>query len=795
MRRRVLLSSVLCCVLAIAGCTASWRTQLERGEKFERQNRPAAALTIYDALLHVVPAADNQLISRIQQRREECLWRLQRPAEAFSAIQKSVEADPDNQAARLRLAEIYMAGGAFAEALEQATRVLDRDPRNADAMFLSGAVYAGTGRLEASREAFTRVLEIDPSRVQVSLALADLYNGQGLPDEARAVLTRATEAQPRNSQAWLALARLDEQQGETEAAERDYLKARQMEPTPESNFRLAQFLERSARVAEAEQVLHQVDALQPSQPSALADFELVSGRADKASRRYFAAIAAANPQRSQARGTIETKSGAAGKSEGGPSEGAPNSRSAIVARLIEADLAQVSAHPQPATDGMASVGRSSDASMPTSAGRGTTMARAHLEQYRQELDPASVGVLEAEIALAENDVATASMRAAGAVALAADSAAAHYVLGIARYGAGEGALARSEWQAAVAADEDYVPARLALAELAMRRNEFRQAEEQIKPVVRQEPGNLRALVLFGRALAAEQNFDAALSVAHRAVAVDAASPEPHMLLGDLALRQGHLATALVEFEQAVLLEPHAAEAVEGLTQVYRAGKITRPMLQRMEAVANREPRSATLLEIAGRLFAQNGWYADSQRCLRSALEVDPQRTSAAQALSLAYAATGAAQDAASAAASTNPNAAALLEAVRAQASGDYNAAIRRYEFAVRHGERTGVAANNLAWLYAQQGRELDRALALAHSAHDLAPQSPEIMDTLGVVHLARREYTQSVAALQIAKQLLARSAPSAAQRPDLEQQIQQHLALAYLNAGQSDAAARATQHR
>ena len=46
---------VLTILLALAGCSASWHAQLARGERYEQQNRPAAALAVYDAMLPLVP--------------------------------------------------------------------------------------------------------------------------------------------------------------------------------------------------------------------------------------------------------------------------------------------------------------------------------------------------------------------------------------------------------------------------------------------------------------------------------------------------------------------------------------------------------------------------------------------------------------------------------------------------------------------------------------------------------------------------------------------------------------------
>ena len=70
-----------------------------------------------------------------------------------------------------------------------------------------------------------------------------------------------------------------------EEAVESYRRAVATEDTPDTNLRLAQFLQRTARVAEAEQVLRRVDAQRPAQPTALPDFELIAGKPDTALRR------------------------------------------------------------------------------------------------------------------------------------------------------------------------------------------------------------------------------------------------------------------------------------------------------------------------------------------------------------------------------------------------------------------------------------------------------------------------------------------------------------------------------
>src|SRR5438477_3152572 len=59
---------------------------------------------------------------------------------------------------------------------------------------------------------------------------------------------------------------------------------------------------------------------------------------------------------------------------------------------------------------------------------------------------------------------------------------------------------------------------------------------------------------------------------------------------------------------------------------------------------------------------------------------------------------------------------------------------KRYELALSIDQRAPVAANNLAWLYAEDGGNLDVALQLAQSAKSGLPDSPEVTDTLGWIY-------------------------------------------------------------
>ncbi len=718
-----------------------------RAQQLQRDGKTAPALAAYRTVLAHLQSDETHWRSETYFQIGECLFQLGETSDAYAAFRQAAEVDDTNAMAHLRLGEMLLASGSVEKASDQAKLVLASGEASTEAMALLGAAAAASGNSDVAQQAFRQVLEADPSRLTVAMALADIYNRADRPDDARQVLKKAASAQPTSASPWLALGRLEEQEGRVEAAEAAYRKATAVADTPETNLRLAQFLERSSRIPEAEQLLRRVDAQSPAMPTALPDFEAISGRAPNALDKYLAVLNSASG--------VKTVT-------------AENGRGALAARLVEADLQAVASK--------------------RDEGGALQRARIHLERYRRDMDGATAGILEAELALTSGDLPLAEKRAEHAVALAPESAPAHYVLGLIKLRAADVAAAHSEWLAALDADPHFVPVRLALAADALDDHDAANAETYIVPVVQDEPANLEALNLFARALAAQKRYASAALIARRALAVDSTAAEPHLIMADVALQQHLLGEALVHFEQAVLLDPHSRPAIEGLTQVYRAGVITRPMLKNMEKVALSDPPSATVMEITGRLYAERGWYADAERCLQRALQLDPHRSTAARALAQTQAVTGRYDAAMQSAARAGGDSQALLQAFEAEERNDIANAIRSYEAALRRGENTGTAANNLAWILAQRGTDLERALSLAEKARSLNPANPAVLDTLGVVRLRRREYSMAVDLLESARRL-ATAQPEAGAREHLLQEINHHLAEAYVRAGQPRQAA------
>ncbi|MBV9147004.1 MAG: hypothetical protein JO065_13885 [Acidobacteria bacterium] len=488
---------------------------------------------------------------------------------------------------------------------------------------------------------------------------------------------------------------------------------------------------------DAETVLHHLDELQPKFAVSAADFELQTGNAGKAVSLYQAAGA-----------RNVTTPGAHSDANKNPSIGP---------RIVEANLAEAANDPQ------------------SIAG-----ARQSVEKLESTTAKSNHQLLASEVALVSDDLITAEREAKAAIPNLTNAAPAHYLLGEVAARRGESAAAWEHWLTAQQLDPHYVPARLALSAAALEQQNAKETEEQIVPVVRDEPANVRALLIYARALLLEHRYDSAQALCRRAEALAAKKSEIAIVEGDIALEQRQFAQALVQYEKAILLDPYSEEAMGRLTDVYQRGGADGALVHKLERLALSGTPSSRMMEIAGRLYARRHENANAVRCLRRAIQMDPQRSSARIALATLYDESDGNKAFALIA---NPEwgiqkLGSSTVAAASDSKTDKNSLERQYEETIRAGDPSGIASNNLAWIYASEGRNLERALELAKHARDKNPRSPEVLDTLGMVEFERREFSDAVTCFRRA----IRQA-STQKLPDIQHQIEAHLAAALHETG------------
>ena len=126
-----------------------------------------------------------------------------------------------------------------------------------------------------------------------------------------------------------------------------------------------------------------------------------------------------------------------------------------------------------------------------------------------------------------------------------------------------------------------------------------------------------------------------------------------------------------------------------------------------------------------------------------------------------------------------PNSTAVMGAIGNVylAKNDLKAAQQSFEKANTLAPHDPMIQNNLAWVYAIQGQNLDQALSLATQAKQTAPDLPAINDTLGWIQYKKGNYVIAVGLLSEVVQKLPQSA-----------EYHYHLGMALNGAGQKDKA-------
>ena len=111
------------------------------------------------------------------------------------------------------------------------------------------------------------------------------------------------------------------------------------------------------------------------------------------------------------------------------------------------------------------------------------------------------------------------------------------------------------------------------------------------------------------------------------------------------------------------------------------------------------------------------------------------------------------------------------------AKGDLKSAGKYFQAALSENAHDPIAANNLAWVYAQQGDNLDMALSLATQAKQIAPEMNAVNDTLAWIQYKKGNYQVSVS-----------FAEDAVRRAPENPAFRYHLGMALSGAGDKDRA-------
>ena len=644
-------------------------------------------------------------------------------ANARAEYVRAADVLADRPDVQLVAGRYLLAVGQAKEAAARADAALALDPASVDAHVLRASALAGLRDFENALAEIEEAIRLDPQRGATYTQLGSMQQARGRNDEAEAAFRKALELAPAAAGPHLALAQYYWVSGRPTEAEHAIRAALQREPShPVANRAMAALLLATHRAADAEPYLLRL-AQRPGDTAAaiaLADYYVSVGKPAAAIPRLESLVT------DPAVGVVATRHLAVAQARAGNRAKALELTDGLLTR-----------------NGRDAAAHLTKAQLLLEEGRRDD-ALVHV-QAAVDVEPSSA---EAHLALgrlyaARGDFAGAERGFRKVLELNPLANVARAELARLQLSTGHAAVSLRTANEALAQEPRSVEARLAVARAALATRDVARAEHELTALLRDHPALASVQALKGLVAAERKDAKAARRAFEHALTLDAGSADA--LAGLLALD---------------LSEGNLAGAKERIDRRLAAGS-----------------PSPALLLVAARTYAGAADPGAAERFLRQAIDADPALLPAYSMLGQLYLKQKRLDEArrefeALAARHSRPVPALTMAGMILYVQGNVPEARRRFQEALAVEPNAAIAANNLAWSYAESGERLDEALQLALTATTSAPEVPEMIDTLGWVYYKKKQPELALAAFT-------RSIEKDPRNPS----YQYHSGLAHLQAG------------
>jgi len=316
----------------------------------------------------------------------------------------------------------------------------------------------------------------------------------------------------------------------------------------------------------------------------------------------------------------------------------------------------------------------------------------------------------------------------------------HYNLGRAYLTSGALEQARAQFTEALRINSKHVAARLGLAEAELAQGDGGLAARDATRALEMETGNPAGHVLRARAWMKSGENRRARRDLGVALGMDARSAEARFELAELNLRERRFGEAQAGFQG--LIGDGDARGVVGAIDVRALQGDWKGAIQIAEAEVRKEPAAPGYRSILAHLLLRAGEYGRAADQFQALIERNPQdeqsylRLGDARAqLNDTRAATAAFEKAGELAPGDSTPDADL--GILYDRAGKFVEARAAYETALRKQPDNATALNNLAYLEAERGADLDQALAYAQRARTKSPDDVNVIDTLGMIYVKK----------------------------------------------------------
>jgi len=649
---------------------------------------------------------------------------LQRGPEMIEALRRAVILDGNNLDARTKLGNYYLAGAKgrpeyISEADRIAKEILQKDANHIEGHILMGSVLFSQNQKDKAYEELNHAIQLDPNRVESYLSLARFYVVTSDNAKAEELFRKSISINYNSAVAHTEYGKFLAQTNRAAEAEAELKKATEVSPTDRTAwFVLASYYYVNRRMDQAEnayKALADIDKGKPEGGVVLADFYSAINRYDDAIKIYQDALAKA-PDFIQGRYRLGEILLVRGDTQGAAAQ---------VDEVLKKD----------------------------SKDRQALLLRARIRALGGQPDNLKAAVEDLNEVLKQEPNSRAGL----------------YFMAQTKFNLGAIDEARANAAELERNYPDYLPAKLMQILISSSAGDaktaLRLASDLLERVNKTAPdrdnspqllAEIRgkaylargsAQLRLGNAPAARADFDAARQVMP-------GDPDVYNSLALVSINENKPEDAIAFFENALQIDNTNFNAFNGLINLHAQRKELDKAHARLQTALDANPNKPQLHYLKGLIFAfeQNAQGAEAE--FRKAIELDSNYLTAYSALGALFINTRQ-EDRAIAEykkiAELRPDNSVAYTLIGMLEYGRKNtdAAVENYRKALEKDQNAIVAANNLAWIYAIEGKgNIDEAVRLAQGVVQKSPNIAGFIDTLGWVYYKKGLYAAAVEQLQ-----------------------------------------------
>jgi tetratricopeptide (TPR) repeat protein len=718
-----LLCLLLVALIVLSGCTNAEKAKAEhvsRGEAYLKDSKfQEASLEFRNAIqIDGNLGAAHWGLARAYEG-------LQRYPEMIDELRKTLELDKTNQDARIKLGNYYLAASMgrqelVAEADRLAKEALAQDENNIEAHILMGSIYFARNDKDKAFAELNRAVELNPNRVESYLSMARFYIVTKESNKAEELYKKAISIDGNSTVAHSEYGRFLVQQNRQQEAEAELLKAIEVGPNDRNaRFILASFYLVNRQLDKAEnefKAIVNIDQGKPESQMMLADFYSTIGRTDD-SVRIYQEILSKSPDFMQGR-----------------------------YRLAEILLTNKN-------DVQGATNQINEVLKKEKNDRQALLLRARVQMQKQQPEAFKAAVEDLKEVLRQEPNSRAGL----------------YFMAQANYSLGYMDQARASAADLERTYPDYLPAKLMQLQINLSSGDPKSsvsiASDLLARLSKAAPDRdnspqllaeltQKAHLARGAAQLNLKNFAGARADFEAANRIAPGDPTPYNNLAIVAIQENKRDEALASFENALRVDATNFVALNGIIAQYAASRELPKAHARVDQALSAYPNVSWLHFLKGQVYGYEGNGSAAEASMRRALEIDPNYLPAYSSLAAIFI-NAKQEDRAieeyKKILAIRPDNATVytLIGMLEDSRQNFDAAIDSYKKALELDPNAVIAANNLAWSYAANGKgNLDEAVRLAQTVVQRNPNVAGFVDTLGWVYYKKNLYGAAVEQLR-----------------------------------------------